>query len=94
MRPTFAEVNLSAIAGNLQEINSRVTPAKVMAVVKADAYGHGLKAVAETAAASGAHYFGVALAEEGVTLRRQGTTLPILVFGGILRNSNRKIPPV
>lgn len=82
MRPTFAEIDLSAIAYNLKKIKKRVHPAKIMAVVKADAYGHGAVPVAKTALAAGAEYLGVALIEEGIELRKANILAPILVFGG------------
>ena len=82
MRPTIAEIDLSAIAFNIQQIQKRVSPAQIMAVVKADAYGHGAVPVARTAIENGASYLGVALVEEGMELRRHGISHPILVFGG------------
>ena len=81
-RPTVAEVDLAAIARNLRRISSRVTPAEIMAVVKADAYGHGAIPVARTALKAGAGQLAVALLEEGIALRRSSITTPILVFGG------------
>ncbi len=82
MRPTVAEVDLTAIADNIEAIQRRVAPAQVMAVVKADAYGHGLVPVARVALKCGASYLGVALVEEGITLRNYGFLEPILVFSG------------
>ena len=82
-RPTWAEVDLGRIAANYRAIRRAVTPAKVMAVVKADAYGHGLLAVARHLQASGADCFGVALVEEGIALRQAGIARPILVLGAI-----------
>ncbi len=82
MRPTVAEINLSAIEFNLQQIKDKVAPAKIMAVVKANAYGHGALEVSRKALETGASYLGVALLEEGVELRSQGIQAPILVFGG------------
>lgn len=82
LRPTVAEVDLSAIANNIIAIKERVAPAQVMAVVKADAYGHGAVPVARVALASGASYLGVALVEEGIELRNHGFLEPILVFSG------------
>ena len=82
MRPTFAEIDLSAIAFNIKEIKKFVFPAQVMAVVKADGYGHGSVQVAKTALENGATYLGVALVEEGIQLRQMGIQSPILVFGG------------
>jgi len=82
LRPTVAEINLSAIEFNLQQIKDKVAPAKIMAVVKANAYGHGALEVSRKALETGASYLGVALLEEGVELRSQGIQAPILVFGG------------
>jgi alanine racemase len=81
-RPTIAEINLNAIRMNLRRIGERVYPAEVMAVVKADGYGHGAIAVAQAALSAGASQLGVALLEEGIALRRAQITAPILVFGG------------
>jgi alanine racemase len=82
LRPTYAEIDLSAIAFNVQQIKKRVAPAQVMAVVKADGYGHGALETAKVALANGATYLGVALVEEGIALRQNGIQAPILVFGG------------
>ncbi len=82
MRPTFAEIDLTAIAQNIQAIKKRVHPAQVMAVVKADAYGHGAIPVAKVALESGATCLGVALVEEAIALRNYGFLEPILVFSG------------
>lgn len=86
MRPTFAEIDLSAIAHNVNAVKKRVHPAQVMAVVKADAYGHGVIPVARTAIANGASYLGVALIEEGIELRNNGFEQPILIFGGTIES--------
>jgi len=59
---------------------------KVMAIVKANAYGHGLVRSAKALVAAGADHLGVAFLEEGVVLRRAGVTAPILVLGGIIGN--------
>lgn len=82
MRPTYAEIDLSAIAFNIRAIKKQVHPAQIMAVVKADAYGHGVIPVSKTSLENGAKYLGVALVEEGIELRNQGFLEPILVFGG------------
>ena len=74
-----AEVNLSAIAGNLKFIKSK-TNSQVLAVVKADAYGHGLVAVAKAAQEAGADWFGTALLEEAIALRNSGITKPIIAW--------------
>ena len=81
MRPTFVEVRLSRLCGNLTAIKQHVGRAQVMAILKANAYGHGLEPVARTLAPL-ADAFGVALVEEGIALRRLGIANPILVFGG------------
>lgn len=81
-RPTLAEIHLGAITKNVQRIRERVHPAEVMAVVKADAYGHGAIPVAQAALSAGATQLAVALLEEGRELRRAQITAPILVFGG------------
>jgi alanine racemase len=67
----YAEIDLGAIASNVVKIKAS-TSADVLAVVKADAYGHGLVPVAQTALASGASWLGVALLEEAVALRKAG----------------------
>ena len=80
-RPTFAEIHLPALASNLQAIQHHVSPGTiVMAVVKANAYGHGMLPVASYLEKHGAKYFGVAFAEEGAALRAAGVRLPIHVF--------------
>ncbi|MBH8592146.1 alanine racemase [Paenactinomyces guangxiensis] len=77
-----AEVNLSAIAFNYREVRHMINPqAKIMGVVKGDAYGHGLVQVAKTLAAQGVDQLAVASIQEGVQLRQAGITLPILVLG-------------
>ena len=83
MRPTVAEVDLAAIAANVQEVRKKVAPAQVMAVVKADAYGHGAVPVARVALRSGASRLAVALVEEALELREAEIRTPILVFGGV-----------
>ena len=86
MRPTVAEIDLSAIACNINKIKKHVYPAQVMAVVKADSYGHGAIACAKTAIENGVSYLGVALLEEGIELRNNGILDPVLVFGGAFEN--------
>jgi alanine racemase len=82
-RPTWAEIDLDALAGNFQLIREWVPPdVKVMAVVKADAYGHGATHCAQRLAAERADWFGVALPEEGIALRETGIAQPILCLGG------------
>lgn len=81
-RPVWAEIDLDNITQNIREFQ-RILPAKtqIMAVVKADAYGHGAEEVAQTALAAGAARLGVALIEEGIVLRRKGIAAPIQILG-------------
>lgn len=81
-RPTRALINLDDIAHNVRQVRRAVGPrVLVMAVVKADAYGHGAVPVARTALAGGADRLAVAIVEEGVALREAGIDAPILVMG-------------
>jgi alanine racemase len=82
VRATWAEVNLSRLQRNLQAIRAYVAPAKVMIILKANAYGHGLAEVAKQLGGY-SDYIGVAVLEEGIFLRRLGVTAPIIVLGGI-----------
>jgi len=82
MRDTRAVVDLSAVAGSIRGISGLVGPrVEVMAVVKADGYGHGAIPVAKTALNNGASSLGVAYVQEAVELREAGLSTPILVFG-------------
>jgi len=85
-RPTFAEINLSALRANLESIRQHVGSAKVMAVVKANGYGHGILTAALEFQRLGIDSLGVAYIEEAVDLRNSGVTIPILVFGGLLHD--------
>lgn len=81
-RPAWAEVDLRAIAHNVRELIRVKDPrARMMAVVKANGYGHGAVPVARTALAAGAEWLGVAILNEALELRRAGLTAPILVLG-------------
>jgi alanine racemase len=85
MRPTWAEVRLDHIANNYRAIKQFVgSSVKVMAVIKADAYGHGAKAIATYLEEQKLlpDWLGVALAEEGIELRKAGVKSPILCLGG------------
>ena len=77
MSRASAEINLSAIAQNFKSIKSR-TNADVLAVVKADAYGHGLIPVSKALEEAGADWFGTALLEEAINLRKSGILKPII----------------
>jgi alanine racemase len=81
-RPTYAEVDLAAIRGNLHALRGRLAAGvRVLGVVKADAYGHGAVEVGRTLQAAGIDMLGVALVEEGIALRVEGVTVPVLVMG-------------
>ena len=83
LRPTFLEVDLDRLAANYRVIATHVAPARVMPILKANAYGHGLVDVARHLVGLGTTSLGVALLEEAIMLREAGVTLPILVMGGI-----------
>ena len=82
LRPTYAVVSLRRLRENLAAVKDHVAPSRVMVILKANAYGHGIEAVARCLAPQ-ADAFGVALVEEGIALRRLGLENPILVMGGI-----------
>lgn len=86
MRPTVAEVDLSAIEFNIHSIQKKVAPAEIMAVVKANAYGHGAVKISQTLIKNGVNYLGVASVEEGIEIRDAGIHVPILVFSGLSLN--------
>src|SRR5215204_4869709 len=82
-RPTWAEIDLNHLASNFNQVKRRVSPvARVMAVVKANAYGHGAVVCARRLADEGADWFGVAMPEEAVELRAAGISKPVLCLGG------------
>ena len=77
-RPVWREIYLHRLAHNLQEVRNRIGGGPdIMAVVKADAYGHGAVPVARTAVEAGASRIAVALVEEGVELRKAGLEVPV-----------------
>lgn len=79
-RPTWAEISLDAIAANTRLLRDLAAPADLMAVVKADAYGHGAAESARATLEAGATWLGVAALEEAIELRRAGITAPILTL--------------
>ena len=99
-RPTWAEIDLDALAANYRLIRDRAAPGvKVLAAVKANAYGHGAIECARRLESEGVDWFGVALPEEGIELRQAGITKPILCLGGIWNGQERaclqfKLTPV
>ncbi|MEH7127502.1 alanine racemase [Neobacillus drentensis] len=81
-RDTWAEVDLDCISANVASIKKHLSQnVKMIAVVKANAYGHGDVQVAETALEAGASYLAVAFMDEAIALRNKGVTAPILVLG-------------
>ena len=88
LRPTYVTVSLGRLRANTAAVKRHVGQAKVMAVLKANAYGHGLEAVASCLAPQ-VDAFGVALVEEGIALRALGIEREVLVMGGIWK---RQIP--
>lgn len=83
-RPTFARVDGAALASNFRAFRTLAKGAQIMAVMKADAYGHGLLKCARIFSDLGADSLGVAFVEEGIALRRAGFKEPILTLGGIV----------
>jgi len=79
-RPAWGQVDLDAVRANARALARVAAPAQLLAVVKADAYGHGAVPVARAALDAGATWLGVALVEEGVALRDAGLDAPVLVL--------------
>ncbi|MCC3377124.1 alanine racemase [Cohnella sp. REN36] len=81
-RPTVAEISLDAMSRNIRAFRRRLDPgAKLLASVKANAYGHGAVWTSRCAAEAGADYLGVAFLDEALQIRQGGVTTPILVLG-------------
>jgi alanine racemase len=90
-RPVWAEVDLDALAHNVNELKKRAGGATLLAVVKANAYGHGAVAVSRAALEAGADRLAVICVEEGEQLRLAGIGAPILVMGPTLPNQAERI---
>lgn len=91
-RAAWAEIDLAALRHNYEEIKKNIRGgAKLCAVVKADAYGHGALAVARVAVEAGASYLAVATLGEAIELREVGFTVPILLLGLVLPDEARDI---
>ncbi|HET6980677.1 MAG TPA: alanine racemase [Myxococcaceae bacterium] len=82
IRPTRAELDLGALNRNLATLRTAAPGVDVLAVVKADAYGHGAVPISRALEAAGVRFLGVALVEEGLALREAGLGSDILVLGG------------
>ncbi|RYL87818.1 alanine racemase [Sporolactobacillus sp. THM7-4] len=83
-RETWVDIDLDAVASNVMNMRKRIpSETALMAVVKANGYGHGAAQVAKMALANGAEWLAVALLDEGIKLRMQGILAPILVLSPI-----------
>lgn len=90
-RPTFAEIDLAALHHNFKLIRSNVPKkTEILAVVKADAYGHGFMDISRELESLGVNAFGVAFLAEAIQLRKTGIDRPILLLGGIYPGQERK----
>ena len=90
-RPTYAEIDLAALKHNYQLIRSSIpSQTEILAVVKADAYGHGFMDISRELELFGVNAFGVAFLAEGIQLRKSGSDKPILLLGGIYPGQERK----
>jgi alanine racemase len=90
-RPTVAEIDLAALRHNYGEIRRAIKPeCGILAVVKADAYGHGFMDVALELEKLGVTAFGVAFLAEGIQLRKSGIDRPVLILGGIYPGQEKK----
>lgn len=88
---TIAEVNLSTLKNNIQNIRSLLNGVKLLNIVKADAYGHGSIAISHASEKFGADALGVATVEEGVKIRESGVMLPIIVLFQHFKNESELI---
>ena len=90
-RPTVVEIDLAALRHNFSLVKQKVPKGcGILAVVKADAYGHGFQYVSEELEKLGVDAFAVAFLAEGVQLRMSGVTRPVLVLGGIYPGEERR----
>ena len=92
MRRTWAEINIDAMKYNVENIRRITSPnAKIMAVVKADAYGHGYRKVCKSLLESGVDCFAVAMVAEAKEIRRSGFDVPVLILGATHRSEAEEI---
>ncbi len=90
-RPTFAEIDLSALYHNFKVIRTAIPrETEILAVVKADAYGHGFMDISRELEHLGVNAFGVAFLAEGIQLRKSGIDKPVLLLGGVYPGQERK----
>ena len=90
-RPTVAEIDLGALRANYRALKGFANGAKMMAVVKADAYGHGAVEVARTLRDEGCGHFAIATLEEAVELRNAGISERIYLLGGFFPEQSERI---
>ncbi|GAB6137205.1 alanine racemase [Halanaerobaculum tunisiense] len=91
-RPTWLEIDLDAIEYNVKQVQNKLNDdTQIMAVVKADAYGHGAIEVAKQALESGASWLAVATVEEGIRLRKAGFKVPILILGTLMPDQIKQV---
>lgn len=91
-RPTHAEIDIRALVHNLNEAKRLAgSKSQILAIVKADAYGHGAVTISEALVRNGIQYLGTALVEEAIELRDAGIKIPIIVLGGIFEEQIPKI---
>ncbi len=89
LRPTYAQIELANLEYNLKQISNLAKNSRVMPILKANGYGHGMIPIAKFLEKKGFNIFGVAFLEEGIALRNSGITSDILVLGGL---SSEQIP--
>jgi len=90
LRPAWVEIDLKQIEKNLQIIRNHIGPTKkIIPVVKADAYGHGIVPVSQKLQALSVHMLAVSFLDEGLILRREGISIPILVMTGLIPGQSR-----
>ncbi len=88
-RPTIAEINLDSLEYNLTQIRKRVNQGiKILAVVKANAYGHGAVRISSELEHLNVDFLGVATCEEGIELRKASINTPIIVLGGFFKGQS------
>jgi len=88
-RPTTAEINLDALEYNFTQIRKRISQGiKILAVVKANAYGHGAVRISSELERLGVDFLGVATCEEGIELRKASIATPIIVLGGFFKGQS------
>lgn len=81
LRPVWAEVDLDILANNMREIKRVSNSEEIIAIIKADGYGHGAVDIAPVLLENGANRFGVAVITEAIELRESGITVPIMILG-------------